>query len=414
VQALKSIAARLKRDDFANSAAILMAGTTISQAIVVLCSPILTRLYSPENFGLLAIFVSACSILGVIATGRYELAILVPKDDRDGYALVVLSCLLSVIFSTLSLVALLFAGVPLEYLWLPGAIFLSTTINSLSQWRNRQGEFRSIATFRLLASITNAAVSIAAGFAFAGQAWGLIVGLLFSYVVSLTFLVQRLPDFRALPLRAVALRYSRFPKYLVGAHLMNVGSQQLPLLLLGPLFGLTVAGLFMLTYRAISLPLQIVASAIGEVFRSRASRELRELGECRATYVSTFIWLLALSIPTFGLFFLLSPTLFSSIFGDEWRASGEIARILTPMFAIQFVASPLSNMFIIAEQQRLDLFWQIGMFTSVSLSFAIGFVANDYMLALILYSAGYTTMQAISLLLTYKFSSGWRVQNASS
>lgn len=387
-----------------------MAGTTVSQAIIIVCSPVLTRLYTPESFGILGVFTSACAILGVIATGRYELAVLVPKDDRDGFALVVLSCLISAIFSVFALVVLLFSGVDPAYFLLPLAVFASTTIGALGYWCTREGKFKKIAAFRLSASVTNVGVCVGIGSVFGGYALGLITGLLASYAISLAFLVQNLPSLSSLPLKAVAKRYVRFPKFLVGAHLMNVGAQQLPLLLLGPIFGLHVAGLFVLTHRAISLPIQIVASAIGDVFRRHASRDFRELGQCRDAYMSTLKWLTMLSLPTFGLFFWLAPALFGLVFGAEWEEAGQIARLLTPMFAVQFIASPLSAMFIIAEQQRLDLFWQVGMLASVFLALGVGFAFDSYMLTISLYSAGYVIMQTVSLALTYKFANGWRIK----
>lgn len=406
---LKSIARRFKSDSFTSDAAILMVGTTIAQAIVVLCSPILTRLYSPESFGVLATFISATSILGVIATGRYELAILVPKEHKDGFALVVLSCLISGVFSVLVLTGLLFAGLAPEYYLIPAAVFLSSAIGAFAYWRNREGDFWKIATSRLSASVSNAAVSIGIGTLLAGNAFGLITGILVGNVVGLALLMRRLPQLGRLPLRAVAERYARFPKYLILAHMISVVAQQLPLLLLGPMFGLSVAGFFMLTYRAISLPLQIVSGAIGEVFRRRAGEDLRESGQCRSIYLSTLSLLVVLSIPTFGLFFWLAPTLFGWVFGQEWAAGGDIARLLTPMFAMQFVASPLSAMFMIAEQQRLDLIWQVGVLGTVGLSFLVGFIFNDYLVAIGLYSAAYVVMQSINVVLTYRFASGWRL-----
>lgn len=405
---LRPLTALFGRNSFLGDSAILMAGTTFSQAIIIAFSPVLSRIYAPESFGMLGLFTSACSILGVAATGRYELAVIIPKEDRDGFALAVLSSLLSAGFSVLLLAGLLLFGVDSEYYLLPLAVFLSTAIGALGYWLTREGRFTRIAAFRVSASVGNIVVCVGLGLAFGSYALGLIFGLLASYAISLLFLLPGLPKFSPLPLGSVAQRYSRFPKFLVGAHLMSVGSQQLPLLLLGPIFGLHVAGLFVLTHRAISLPIQIVSSAIGDVFRRHASRDFRELGQCRETYISTLKLLVAISLPTFCLLFWLAPALFSLVFGPEWQEAGEIARLLTPMFAVQFVASPLSAMFIIAEQQKLDLFWQGGMLTAVLLALGIGSAFGSYMLAIGLYSLGYVIMQSVSMALTYKFANGGR------
>ena len=93
----------IPQSTYARNVITLMTGTAFAQALPIAVSPILTRLYSPAEFGVFAMYLAVASILGVLVTGRYELAILIPKQDRDAIHIAALSAALSVLLSGLLL-----------------------------------------------------------------------------------------------------------------------------------------------------------------------------------------------------------------------------------------------------------------------------------------------------------------------
>ena len=114
-----------------------------------------------------------------------------------------------------------------------------------------------------------------------------------------------------------------------------------------------------------------------------------------------------ISIIPFIAFYFSAPILFETVFGESWRKSGEFAQILVPMFFLQFVTSPLSNMFIIAEKQELDLLWQLFLFMSVLLSLSLGiFVFKDEFVAVALFSFSYSISYIVNFFMTLSFSKG--------
>src|SRR5690606_33346643 len=145
------------------------------------------------------------------------------------------------------------------------------------------------------------------------------------------------------------------------AHGFNTGSSQMPIMLLTAFFSSSIAGFYMLTQRVMGAPTTLIAGAIGDVFRQEASQAYIHTGNCRAIYISTVKKLLILSVVPSILFFFIAPDLFALVFGENWREAGVFAQILTPVFFLRFVTSPLSAMFMIAEKQKLDLLWQIGL-----------------------------------------------------
>jgi O-antigen/teichoic acid export membrane protein len=416
----------LPKGSFARNVVTLMTGTTLAQALPVAISPILTRLYTPSEFGVFAIYLACVSILAILATGRYELAIMVPKKDKDAAALVVLAFIIGLIISACifcvvyffneRVAGLLSFGGHSELLyWVPVSVMLTAGYQSLNYWCNRKGYYRQMSSARVAQGVSMSGVHIAAGYAKQGL-FGLVAGAVTGHVVvffSMLFTTIKkdrgnFDNLSKAYVYSVARRYVDFPKYLVVAHSLNVASFQLPVMLLGSIFGSGIAGFFMLTQRVIGAPMSIVAGAIGDVFRQEASQAYAATGRCNDIYIKTFRRLFFIAVLPFAVFFVVAPDFFSLVFGREWEVSGHYSRILMPMFFMQFITSPLSSMYMIAQRQRIDLAWQFSLFSLTLISFFFGYIFYDSRLGLCLFSASYTTMYAINGLISYRLSFGLR------
>ena len=105
---LKALIEEIKTSEFFRNVLILSSGTALAQLIPLIIAPFLSRIYSPEEFGRLALYLAITQILGSLATGRYELAILLPKEERKGVQLTLLSIFISVAVSLIALIGVLF------------------------------------------------------------------------------------------------------------------------------------------------------------------------------------------------------------------------------------------------------------------------------------------------------------------
>ena len=411
----------LPQSAYARNVLTLMTGTSLAQAIPIAISPILTRLYSPEEFGLFALYMAVAMIASVLVTGRYELAILLPRQDRDALHITALAMVLSMLISAVLLLIVLFFSQSMAALlgdaalapwlyWVPASTLLLGVYQSLNYWSNRKAQYKRLAISRTVQSTSVALAQMGGGYGGRGVA-GLVGGQVAGQVLATSVLAYLIwhEDFRqirSLKLArglALAKKYINFPKYLIIAHGFNTASGQMPVLLLSALFSTTVAGFFTLTQRVMVAPMSLVAGALGDVFRQEASQAYMHQGNCEEIYKKTFKRLLLISVVPFAFFFLVAPELFSLIFGAQWRVAGEYGRILTPKFFFDFVVGPLSAMFMIAEKQRLDLIWQIGLVSAAASSIYIGYWLSDMKLALLIYSLSHCCMQIINLSMTYKF-----------
>lgn len=397
-----------------------MSGTFIAQLIPVLISPILTRIYNPEHFGVFSLFLSIVSFLSVMVTGRYELAIMIPAESDKAKDVVNLSLVISLLGTALSVIIILIFGDYLlkifdltqtpGILWfIPASVFFTGIYQVFNYWENRLSRYKILSFNRVLRSVITSLLSIYLIY-FVSPFYGLIVGHFAGLTISTFFLgfdyvrnLNRL-DFSQVKLRCIAARFIDFPKYMLPAHTLNSGSSNLPLMLITLFFGVVFSGYFSLINRVVIGPMSIITSSYADVFRQQASREYAEKGEFRQLYIKTAKMLFAISVIPVVVFILIAPFAFKFIFGDEWAIAGEYGRFMAVMFFFQFIANPLASTIIIREKQKVDLVWQIFLFVFSNLSIIIGYYFSNFKLAIILFTIVYSLMYIISFCISFYYS----------
>jgi O-antigen/teichoic acid export membrane protein len=399
----------------------LMTGTGVAQLIPVAIAPILTRLYSPEDFGLIALYLSIVSIITVFATGRYELAIMLPKFKAEVRAVVRLSAAL---ISVVSVLALLFVflfnhefsdllGNDQISAWLyilPASIFLTGFYQLINYLLIRDKKFNTLAMNKVVVSSTNAGSQLGVGYLFQNS-FGLLLGNLIGQIASLCiiFKTTNISDYfksSKYPIRLVAFKYRKFPQYDIPSVLMNVLANQMPLLILGKFFGLGVLGLYSFMYKILMMPINLLSNTVLDVFKQKASEDYNQTGNCERIFNKTFLQLLILGGVPFLILGMYAPELFSWIFGIRWQEAGHFAQIMTPMLFLKFIVNPLSYTFYIAQKQNIDLIFQITLFVLTACSLTIGVIFNNVKLALICFSATSSLIYFIYLGLSYRYSKG--------
>ena len=415
-----------KRSDFFNNVLTLVSGTVIAQAIPVLISPILTRIFTPDDFGVFGLYLSIVLVLNVIATGRYEFSILLPEKDEDALHLLILTFLITLtITGTLFILILPFHQRFAEILKNPNIsewlIFVPITIlfmgifQPLILWHNRVKQYQKISKSRVLRSGTLSIFSILIGL-IGLKPGGLILGDLCGQGFGSIYLLKNAFGklkryFKEMNLKKIgkmAIRYQNFPKFLMISGLFEKSSAQIPILLLTNFFGGIMAGFFTLAQRVIIVPTGIISGSIGEVFRQEASNLFVREGNCKSLFINTLRKLVAISFVPFLISFFIMVDLFEVLFGSDWRIAGEFSKIMIPMFFLQFITSPLSSMFIVAEKQKIDFTIQIVLFFTVLTAFLVSneiFPGKPHS-SILLFTIIYSLKYIVELILSYHFSKG--------
>ena len=419
---------KLLKSDFNRNVLTLFSGTSIAQLIPIAITPILTRIYGPEDFGVFALYTSIVAILSVLATGRYELAILIPKKNVDAMNIGAVAITLALIFSAFLTLMLVGAGkqirgfLNIEQLgyWIyliPASISILAIYQVIYYLLNRQKLYKQMSMNKVIQQVGIGSSNI--GIGFVNKSMGLIVGTVIGQFISLVLIVKNLFNTSEVKLNQITLKgmrvqakkYINFPKFLTLAHTLNVTSSNLATILFTKFFTVTAVGHFSMTQRILRFPLAIVGTAISDVFRQKAAEDLNTKGNCKVLYLKTLLTLTSLGIFPFVTLFMISPSLFSFVFGSDWRVAGEYARYLIPMLFLQFTTSPLSSLFMILEKQKLDLLWQVFLFSLTVTGILVGhFLFDSIEMSIILYSIAYCIMYLINGIMTYRFAVVGKVQ----
>lgn len=396
----KTIKKLLPKNKFARSIGVLVGGTAGSQIILIAASPILTRLYSPEDFGLFAVFTGILAVLVVLSSLRYELAIPLPEEDEEAASTTLLGLIVVLLISVIiGIIVLLFnknIALWLEspslsnYLYLlPFGVLLAGTYRVLMYWTIRKEKFKAITQTKLMQALTMIFVQIAA---FKTGLFALIFGHISGQGIGgskLGLPLIKSQEFRGITVKKifqVAIRYKKFPLYSAPSGLLNSVSVQLPPILFAGLFSPTVAGLYALSNRALISPIRIISSAVANVFVSAAPKAQRENNLSDFVY-NIYDKLANVAIAPALILILIAPELFKLVFGLEWMEAGVYAQILAPWFCLIFITTPLSSVFSVLEKQSDELIFQVSLLLGRSGSIVIGYHLGDVMLTLILFGS---------------------------
>lgn len=334
---------RFREGSSARHIVTLMTGTALAQAIPVAISPILARIYAPSEMGLLALFLALAAIPAAIASGRYELAILLAVDDDEAANVAALSLLIAVCAALLLLSLVALVGGPIARLigneeirpWLylvPLSVLFSSLFTVLNYLNSRAKRFRDIAHANVWKSVALGVLQLVGG-ALKAESAGLIVGQVASLLAGNGRLYRNTLSWRAWRLsvsrkrlREVATRYARFPKFITGSTLANAFANNFGSVLISAFYSAATLGFYSMGQRTLGAPLQLIGNAVGQVYFQRVS-EAKRKGESaymllRRGRNALLICSLTIFVP---LYFTIEP-LFAFVFGEDWRLAGEYAR----------------------------------------------------------------------------------------
>ncbi len=358
---------------FGRHAGVLAGGSVVGHGLTLAAVPVLARLYTPEDFGVLAVYGAVLTVLGVAASLRYELAIPLAGDDHDADDLLVLSLVIVLAVSGLSALAVWWpgralaqgidAGAAAGYLWwLPAGIAGAGFSQALGYWATRRKAFGRLAQARVTQTVTQVVAQVGLGILKAGPA-GLVLGDVLGRIgasADLAILVRRaargvLTRVRVGSWGRLLGRYARFPLYTLWGSLVNVLGIQMAPVVLASCFGAEAAGYYGLASRLLGVPATLLGQAVGLVFYSRVA-EQRDPESRRLLLERAALGLLLLSLGSFGFIGVVGRVALEPLLGAEWAGVGRYVQLLAACYAVQFAVSPLSTLVLVQERQ-LTAFW---------------------------------------------------------
>ncbi|MBF4606175.1 lipopolysaccharide biosynthesis protein [Curtobacterium sp. VKM Ac-1393] len=351
--------------------ATILVGTVFGQGLVVAISPLLTRLYTPSDFGTLAVVTAVASILGAGATLGTDRAVLVAHDTVTTRSLVVLGLLATlavgagtagVTWALREDAARWFTAPALEDLWwtIPVTVVVVGAQRIASAVLARRQQHRSIAVRNACQGIGQSVWNLA--MAAAGPI-GLVGGLAVGRIAALLGMARLRrttgAPLSARTLSAAARHHRRFLVITPWSSMLNVIGQQAPGLLIAAVHGSVAAGFVALTMRVLGAPVGMIADATAQYAAGAFGLRIRSGDPVRHLVVRLVVRLATAGALAALVVVVLGPAVFSTVFGSEWAVSGTYAQILVPAFAIQVAASPVTQVLSMVHRQGAQLTWDV-------------------------------------------------------
>lgn len=408
---------RLKNSTFFKNVLIVMSGTAFAQLISFSLSPIISRLFSPSDFGIFGSFSAVSSVIAAGVTLDYSQAIMLPKEKEKAIHLFALSCLCTIAIGSLFLVfrfifpAALKNIVKIESGLILGMLFISIIISGINQstqaWAIRVKAFKRTSVSQVARSISSNGLRISFGFLKLGSL-GLIlssiIGDMAASIALLKTVIKDLNEFKKhfnwAIIRQLAKEYRDFPMYSASQNVINALSNGLPVLLLTQFYGITVSGSFAFSTGILSTPMALILTALRQVLFQRAS-ETRHFGEkLMPLYIKTTAGLfIVMLIPTI-LMMIWAPQLFSLIFGSKWHMAGVFARSLIIWLAVAACNLPAILFARIIRIQRFIFFYDLALLVARILTLVMGGLylnANNTIMLFALVGAAMNTFLIFSV-----------------
>ena len=348
----------------------------MAQVVGFSLTPIISRLFSPSDFGILGSFNAVLNIIAAAATLEYTQAIILQRKKEDAINLFAVSCLCTLAVAFFTLIFCLLAPeivhgiMKTEGIWLLLLLIIGiivTGLNSACQvWCVRAKAFKHTSASQVIRSLSANGTQIGLGYLKIGAPGLIIANVLADILASLTLFRVLLPDLIALRpciqwnrMKQLAIEYRDFPMYAATQNVVSTLSSGLPVLLLTQYYGITVGGAYAFGVRILQVPMGFILRPLRQVLLQKASETQLQKGNMIALYVKITVGLFAISIlPTFILF-IWAPKFFIWIFGSQWHMAGEFAKYLILWLMVAFCNPPAVLFAQVIRIQRTVLFYDL-------------------------------------------------------
>jgi O-antigen/teichoic acid export membrane protein len=393
-----------------------MSGTALAQVLGYALSPIISRLYSPADFGIFGSFATALGIIGAGITLDYSQAIMLPKQKDEAFGLFILSCLTSVLIGTGSFLVCLIVPnriqdvIKAPQAWILGLLVLGIFSSGIGQacqaWCVRVKAFKTTSTSQVIRSLTSNGTQVGLGY-FRGGAAALIAAAIFGDLLATLKLAKiAIKDMRCLKMGisrkriwALAKKYYDFPLYSASMNVINALSLGLPIFLLTRYYGIATAGAYAFGMRILSAPMELVLRALRQVLYQKAAETHNEGGSLFSLYIKFTGGLFGLSLMPALAIIIWAPTIFVWVFGHQWHLAGVFARGIVIWLVFMFSNLPAILCARIVRMQRQMFFFNLILLIFRTLALILGGLYLSSAATVLVFSLVSAVMNAIYIVI---------------
>ncbi|MCM3548456.1 oligosaccharide flippase family protein [Alkalihalobacillus clausii] len=369
------------KNKFMRNLSLLMSGTVVAQLLTVGVTPILTRLYSPDAFGALAIFSSIAGVLIILSTCRYEMAIVLPKEERVAinilglcFSICVITCMVYYLLILLfgkNIVSVFGITEIEDVLWiLPLSALAMGLYNTLNYWSTRNKQFKRVSISRVTQAGGVTATQIGLGVGKV-HSLGLFIGTVTGQMLGSLVLALQVWKSDGSRIKRnlnvsswfkLLFEYKDFPLYSSTQAMINAASISIPPLLLGIFYNATTVGYYALGIKLIQLPIALIGDAFNQVFLQKFSDHANKNDNLyKELKKATLLLALIAFLPAVGII-LFSPRIFEFFLGTGWGSAGVFSSLLIVWLYFSFINRPAVVAIQVLRKQKYFLYYEIFLF----------------------------------------------------
>lgn len=399
----------LKKTEVKRNLTISVIGTGLGQLIHLGSTPVISRLYSPADFGQYSLFLSFLGVFTAISLCKFDLAIIAAEENEVPQIRNILSRLALVTTSLVFLIFLVLSNFESKFKIIFMFLFLVIPF-SAKFWMhrsilNKAKIFKRLSFGKIIENSSNGFVAIALGLAnlkdiglFTGKLVALIITWIYFRFESSKLYLEKSP----LKAKEIIAKYINYPRFSFPAELIAHLNLSSSIFLFSYFFSSIEVGLIGLTTRVLSMPANFVSISFFDVFKQKAVADYKEFGAFNTIFVKFLVALSLIGIAMVLVIFLAGPYLFSNIFGESWVKAGIYGQYLSFFYAIRLIAVPLIFSFEITGRHYVNLIFQFCyLFIGVTTILTTYHYTQDDLLCIKVYSLSLTLVYAIHILLAY-------------
>ncbi|EOB0960668.1 type 8 capsular polysaccharide synthesis protein Cap8K [Staphylococcus aureus] len=375
----------MRLNKFIGDSFLMILSSGIAQVILIITTPIITRLYSPAEFGEFTIFSNIAMILIPIINARYDLLIVNAKNDRSANILSQISFLISllillILIPIFAISAWLYPNFKLDFIFIIIMLFLVSLTNIFTNYLNKERKYKVLSLINVFRAGSMALLQIIFGLLSLGSL-GLIIGFSLSYITGITlgyktfkkhFNIVRNKE----ETKALFLENKNQLVYSTPSILLNSLSFSVVVFFIGILYTNTEVGIYGMAIRVLGIPVTIISLGLSKIFMQQANDYYIERGNFRNLLLKFSSTLVIVSIILYVPLYLFSEELVNILLGHSWVDAITVIKIVIPLFVIRLIVSTVSLSVIVLQKQQLELILQALFLIGTTVTFVISKMLN--------------------------------------
>lgn len=375
----------MRLNKFIGDSFLMILSSGIAQVILIITTPIITRLYSPTEFGEFTIFSNIAMILIPIINARYDLLIVNTKNDRSANILSQISFLISllillILIPIFAISAWLYPNFILDFIFIIIMLFLVSLTNIFTNYLNKERKYKVLSLINVFRAGSMALLQIIFGLLALGSL-GLIIGFSLSYIAGITlgyktfkkhFNIVRDKE----ETKALFLENKNQLVYSTPSILLNSLSFSVVVFFIGILYTNTEVGIYGVAIRVLGIPVTIISLGLSKIFMQQANDYYIEYGNFRNLLLKFSSILVIVSIILYVPLYLFSEELVNILLGHSWVDAITVIKIVIPLFVIRLIVSTVSLSVIVLQKQQLELILQALFLIGTTATFVISKMLN--------------------------------------